>query len=101
MDQLAVWHGGEADILRLLQAVEHNCECSRARYRDDRGSSCAAHQMLAFDQRALDGLLFARWLAAQLEDEEWDRSASMLPITPTPLQATRRPEQRRVAALIC
>jgi hypothetical protein len=74
MARFAAWHGGEADILRLVQAIENNCTCSRARHDEQRRTPCAAHQMLAFDQRALDGLLFARWLAARLQDEEWDRT---------------------------
>jgi hypothetical protein len=100
MARLAVWRGGEADILRLLEAVQHNCACSGQRYDGERRSCCAAHQMLAFDQRALDGLLFARWLAAQLEGEEWDRSASIVPVTPMPSRPTPQPEQQRAAALV-
>jgi hypothetical protein len=34
-------------------------------------TSCPSHRMLVEDQRALDGLLFARRIAAQLRDEEW------------------------------
>jgi hypothetical protein len=34
-------------------------------------STCAAHQMLVEDQRALNGLLFGRYLAARLRREEW------------------------------
>jgi hypothetical protein len=33
-------------------------------------STCAAHQMLVEDQRALNGLLFGRYLAARLRREE-------------------------------
>src|SRR5436190_17189556 len=57
--QFAVWHGSESQIMSLLGAVEHNCDCAQGRGGGDNGRSrCAAHVMLAFDQRALDGLLF-------------------------------------------
>jgi hypothetical protein len=52
----------------LLQAVRHNCAC---RVRGGKiVSACAAHLMLAEDQRAIDGLLFARKILAHLIDEE-------------------------------
>ena len=37
----------------------------------ERLSTCAAHQMLVEDQRALNGLLFGKYLAAGLRREEW------------------------------
>jgi hypothetical protein len=62
--QYAVWHGSESQITTLLEAVERNCDCSRT-------TRCAPHTMLAFDQRALDGLLFVSRLADRLRIEEW------------------------------
>jgi hypothetical protein len=34
-------------------------------------STCAPHEMLSSDQRAIDGLLFARRIAAALRSEEF------------------------------
>jgi hypothetical protein len=67
--RLAVWHGTEAQLLALLDAVQRNCHCARAAC-DTSGTRCEAHMMLAFDQRALDGLLFARWMAQGLRAQE-------------------------------
>jgi hypothetical protein len=54
----------------LLQAVQAHCECTLDRGRTV--GTCAAHRMLACDQRALNGLLFMRRLAARLVAEELD-----------------------------
>jgi len=72
--QIAVWHGSEEQILTLVRAVEHNCECVRGRAYEVL-TMCSAHKMLAVDQRALDGLLFACALAHQLRAEEWSTRA--------------------------
>jgi len=69
--QFAVWHGSTAEMEALLQAAAHNCACGRTRSAQDWATRCASHRMLAFDQRALDGLLFVRRLTRRLEDEEW------------------------------
>lgn len=74
MTQIAVWHGSEEQILTLLKAVEHNCECIRG-HAYDVLTTCSAHKMLAVDQRALDGLLFVCGLARQLREEEWSTRA--------------------------
>ena len=64
------WHGTQEEALRLLTAIVHNCDCQidptgvRARL-------CVPHQMLSQDQRALDGLLFARHMARRLRAEEF------------------------------
>lgn len=71
MAQLAVWHGSADQITTLVQAVARNCECSQGQSCDERAARCAAHTMLAFDQRALDGLLFMSRLADRLRAEEW------------------------------
>jgi hypothetical protein len=65
-----VWHGTNQEALDLLGAVQHNCTCSvddAAVLRD----VCPAHQMLVEGQRLLDGLLFARSIAARLQREEF------------------------------
>jgi hypothetical protein len=67
--RFAVWHGTEAQATALLRAIEHNCECTRTAA-GARLQACAAHAMLIADQRALDGLLFVRSLAARLQAEE-------------------------------
>ena len=68
MAQFAVWHGDDAEMTALIEAVEHNCACS-----DQHAHSghCGPHEMLAFDQRALDGLVFVRRMTQRLHDEEW------------------------------
>ena len=53
-----------------MRAVKNNCEC-RFGLMGIRLTSCPAHLMLASDRRALDGMLFARRIAAKLQDEEW------------------------------
>lgn len=97
MAQLAVWHGSEADIMRLIQAVEHNCTCARGGG-GERRSCCSAHAMLAFDQRALDGLLFMRSLADRLENEEWERSFETLRVTPAPAPLPQQKQELSLTA---
>jgi len=65
------WHGTHVETTSLLQAVAHNCTCEFGLL-GDRISTCGAHQMLVADQRALNGLLFGRYLAARLVREEMD-----------------------------
>jgi hypothetical protein len=68
MRRSAHWHGTRQASLELLEAVAHNCTC-----RVEAGklvSACAAHRMLLDDQRAIDGLLFARAILPHLMDEE-------------------------------
>jgi hypothetical protein len=68
MHQHAIWHGSRQASLELLEAVAHNCAC---RVRDGKTlSACAAHRMLLEDQRAIDGLLFARTIVSHLRKEE-------------------------------
>jgi hypothetical protein len=62
----AVWHGTQSEWLDLLRAIAHNCECQV----DDMGvqlEACASHRLLISDQRALDGLLFARRIADRMQ----------------------------------
>jgi hypothetical protein len=63
------WNGTPDEALALLHALRTHREC-----RIDSGrtvASCASHSMLARDQRAVDGLLFMRRMAAQLLAEEF------------------------------
>jgi hypothetical protein len=63
------WHGTRFEELDLLAVVRRHCTCEV----DEDGvrlSVCPPHRMLLEDQRALDGLLFARRLARRLQAEE-------------------------------
>jgi hypothetical protein len=62
------WHGRAAEYRDLVSAVGRNCCCE---YGMGARTQCAAHHMIAEDQRALDGLLFARRMADRLRREEW------------------------------
>jgi hypothetical protein len=42
-------------------------------------ATCAPHRMLTEDQRALNGLLFARRMAERLQREEFSRAKAALP----------------------
>jgi hypothetical protein len=64
------WNGTPDEAIALLHALRSHCEC-----RVDQGRTvepCASHKMLARDQRAVDGLLFMRRIAARLLAEEFD-----------------------------
>jgi hypothetical protein len=65
----AVWHGTSQESAALVKAVAGNCNCIGRT--GERNAVCAAHRMLAEDQRALDGLAFARRMKSRLLDEEW------------------------------
>jgi hypothetical protein len=64
-----LWHGSRTEALELLQALSRNCACV-VTAEGVRLSTCPPHEMLASDQRAVDGLLFARRIAARLRAEE-------------------------------
>ena len=67
------WNGTTEEALALLHALREHCEC-----RVEHGRTvapCAGHAMLARDQRAVDGLLFMRRMAARLLAEEFDLAA--------------------------
>ena len=66
-----LWHGTQTEALELLQALSRNCSCV-VTAEGVRLSTCAPHEMLSSDQRAIDGLLFARRIAAQLRSEEFN-----------------------------
>ena len=71
-----IWRGTAAESQALVEAVDHNCACEF--WMDVRLTRCAAHRMLVEDQRALDGLLFARRIADRLRREEWTVSDTAL-----------------------
>ncbi len=66
------WHGTEEEIHLLFNALSRNCACGVGP--DGTRQFCGPHLMLLEDQRALDGLLFARrtrarWIAQELQAE--------------------------------
>jgi len=74
MARRITWNGTTDEALALLHALRAHCEC-----RVDEGRTvapCASHSMLARDQRAVDGLLFMRRMAARLLAEEFDVAIS-------------------------
>ena len=73
-----LWHGTQTEALELLQALSQNCSCVLTA-EGVRLSTCAPHDMLSSDQRAVDGLLFARRIAARLLREEFDPVESEVP----------------------
>ncbi len=72
-----LWHGSQTEALELLQALSRNCSCV-VTAEGVRLSTCAPHQMLSSDQRAIDGLLFARRIAARLRVEEFNPTSAAL-----------------------
>ena len=71
-----IWRGTAAESQALVDAVDHNCACEF--WRNVRLTCCPAHRMLVEDQRALDGLLFARRIADRLRREEWTGTRQVL-----------------------
>jgi hypothetical protein len=69
------WHGTRTEGLELAQALSRYCSC-RFSYQGLRVSVCAPHEMLCSDQRAIDGLLFSRRIAARLRHEEFHLHAA-------------------------
>ena len=70
MTQLAIWHGTQSESFELVSAITHHCGCEFG-LMGARLSTCAPHRMLVEDQRALNGLLFARRMVERLRQEEW------------------------------
>ena len=68
-----IWHGTQQDSFDLVNAIARNCTCS-FNGAGARVATCAPHHMLSDDQRALDGLLFARSIVERLRAEEWAES---------------------------
>ena len=67
MNALVVFHGSVQEAIELAQAVSHNCDCQAT------GRRCSAHTAL-LDQRVVDHLLFARYLAERMKREEFGRA---------------------------
>jgi hypothetical protein len=63
------WKGTTDEALALLHALREHCDCHVEQGRTV--APCAGHQMLARDQRAVDGLLFMRRMAARLLAQEF------------------------------
>jgi hypothetical protein len=64
------WHGTRSEGLELVEALGRHCSCAFSA-QGLRVSVCAPHEMLCSDQRAIDGLLFSRRIAARLRIEEF------------------------------
>jgi len=73
MARRITWKGTTDEALALLHALREHCDCHVEQGRTV--APCAGHTMLARDQRAVDGLLFMRRMAARLLAEEFDAVA--------------------------
>ncbi len=69
--RLPVWHGSDTEAGDLLSAAQHHCMCVLDEH-DVRVRMCPSHTMVFGDQRALDGLLFARHMRQRLQTEEFN-----------------------------
>ena len=69
-----IWNGTPHEGVELCDIVRRNCACTTP----DNGEStrCASHWMLLADQRALDGLVFARRIGPRLRREEFEVPAA-------------------------
>src|SRR2546421_11282334 len=72
MAMQVVWHGTQQESFDLVNAIARNCTCEFG-LMGVRLATCAPHRMLTEDQRALNGLLFARRMADRLRREELSR----------------------------
>jgi hypothetical protein len=70
MARRITWNGTPDEAIALLHALREHCACRVEAGRTV--TSCTAHSMLVQDQRAIDGLLFMRRMAARLLAEEFD-----------------------------
>jgi hypothetical protein len=68
-----VWHGTQQESFDLVNAIARNCTCEFG-LMGVRLATCAPHRMLTEDQRALNGLLFARRMQERLHREEFSRA---------------------------
>ena len=64
------WHGTQAEGMELVETLGRHCSC-KFTAEGRRASVCAPHELLISDQRAIDGLLFSRRIAARLRSEEF------------------------------
>jgi hypothetical protein len=65
-----IWHGTQTESQELIGAITRYCVCPPTAA-DGASLECAPHRMLLTDQRALNGLVFARRIADQLRTEEF------------------------------
>ena len=72
-----VWNGTQEESFALVNAIARNCTCEFG-LMGVRLSTCAPHRMLTEDQRALNGLLFARKMLDRLLREEFSSAESIL-----------------------
>ena len=79
MAQRISWNGTTDEALALLHALREHCICEVSEGRTV--APCGAHRMLAHDQRAIDGLLFMRRMAARLLAEEFEVDRVAVPAT--------------------
>ena len=77
MPRRITWNGTTDEAVALLASLSRHCECHIEQGRTV--AACASHKMLAYDQRAIDGLLFMRRLAARLLAEEFDAAINNAP----------------------
>jgi hypothetical protein len=75
--RLSIWHGTAEQAADLLSAVERHCAC-RIDPCGVRRTCCGAHRLLFEDQRALNGLVFARTQVDRWRHEEWQGAESGL-----------------------
>jgi hypothetical protein len=75
MTMQVVWHGTQQESFDLVNAIARNCTCEFG-LMGVRLATCAPHRMLTEDQRALNGLLFARRMQERLRREEFTRAKS-------------------------
>lgn len=70
MTTKTVWNGTNDESAHLLGAVARNCTCEFG-LMGVRLTTCTPHRMVLEDQRALDGLLFARRTADRWRRQEF------------------------------
>ena len=75
MSNPIVWHGTRGEFGELLEAVGKHCNCA-ADAKGVRTATCEPHRMVVEDQRAVDGLLFARHIVSRLRREELSERTS-------------------------
>src|SRR5260221_11982128 len=81
MTAQVVWHGTQQESFSLVNAIARNCTCELG-LMGVRLATCAPHRMLTEDQRALNGLLFARRMAERLIREEWSTARRIQRLDP-------------------
>lgn len=87
MAMQVVWHGSQQESFDLVNAIARNCTCEFG-LMGVRLATCAPHRMLTEDQRALNGLLFARRMAERLRREEFSRLKTSSTTTRAPRSLT-------------